>query len=560
MKIMLFLFLLAALVVGCNSGTKKMESELAAMIDSLEMKVMPVEEAANLSYFNATLSGLAADYDRASQLNLQLSMIYADKGTFDRLKLIRDSEKVMDPLLRRQLDILYNTFLSKQMDEQKLEGIIRSEMELEERFSTYRTVVDGKKLTDNEVEGVLKNSVNNAELEKVWVASKQIGDSIASSVIRLIKLRNEAARDLGFDNYHQMSLQLSEQDPEQIEQLFDELDLLTRDAFASVKNTMDSILSLRYHIRPQDLMPWHYQNRYFQEAPAIYRVNLDDYYVQKDVVQLARDYYSGIGLNVAPILEKSDLYEREGKYQHAYCTSIDRAGDVRIVCNVKNDAYWMNTMLHELGHGVYDTGIDPALPFFLRTYAHTFTTEAIANFFGRLSSNPFWIESNAGITAEEAANIQTEVEKNLQLEQLIFSRWSQVMFRFEKSMYENPDQDLNMLWWDLVSQYQFIRMPEGRDHADWASKIHIATVPCYYHNYLLGELLASQLLSYIESNVLSPSDESTASLSGNDAIGNYLKENVFAPGASYGWNEMISRATGEELTAKYYAEDFLGND
>lgn len=33
--------------------------------------------------------------------------------------------------------------------------------------------------------------------------------------------------------------------------------------------------------------------------------------------------------------------------------------------------------------------------------------------------------------------------KPFRLQQLVFSRWAQVMYRFEKGMYENPDQDLN---------------------------------------------------------------------------------------------------------------------
>ena len=45
---------------------------------------------------------------------------------------------------------------------------------------------------------------------------------------------------------------------------------------------------------------------------------------------------------------------------------------------------------------------------------------------------------------------------------LVFSRWCQVMFRFEKALYDNPDQDLNTLWWDLVERYQMVHRPEGR--------------------------------------------------------------------------------------------------
>jgi peptidyl-dipeptidase A len=304
-------------------------------------------------------------------------------------------------------------------------------------------------------------------------------------------------------------------------------------------------------------MPWHYQNRFFQEAPAIYDISLDSYYATKDVVQLARDFYAGIGLDVTAILGKSDLYEKEGKYQHAFCTHIDRSGDVRIVCNIRNNEQWMGTTLHELGHGVYDKNIDMQLPYYLRTPAHTFTTEAIAMIFGRLSTNPYWLRENAGLSAEEAERIKQDVKNNLRLQQLVFSRWSQVMFRFEKSMYANPDQDLNKLWWDLAEKYQLLKRPEGRNNADWASKIHIASYPCYYHNYQLGELLASQLQVYINTHILRVGEYDIVSLSKNPEIGNYLMKNIFRPGAKFQWNDMIKRATGEELTAKYYAGEFL---
>ncbi len=91
------------------------------------------------------------------------------------------------------------------------------------------------------------------------------------------------------------------------------------------------------------------------------------------------------------ILAKSDLYEKPGKNQHAFSTDIDRSGDVRTLDNIRPDSYWMNTILHELGHGVYSYYNDLTLPFTLRDAAHTFTTEAIANMFGRLATDPQWM-------------------------------------------------------------------------------------------------------------------------------------------------------------------------
>jgi len=147
--------------------------------------------------------------------------------------------------------------------------------------------------------------------------------------------------------------------------------------------------------------------------------------------------------------------------------------------------------------------------------------------------------------------------KSLRLEQLIFSRWVQVVYRFEKSMYENPDQDLNKLWWDLVEKYQMLKRPEGRNQPDWVTKIHIALYPAYYHNYMLGELLASQFHSYITANILKSDDLKNQSYAGNKEVGKYLNDKVFQAAAKNYWNEMIEKSTGEKLTAKYYAKQFV---
>jgi peptidyl-dipeptidase A len=208
--------------------------------------------------------------------------------------------------------------------------------------------------------------------------------------------------------------------------------------------------------------------------------------------------------------------------------------------------------LHELGHGVYSYYNDRTLPFTLRDAAHTFTTEAIAEFFGRLAKDPQWMLSMGIIDKRESDLISSDCQKSLRLQMLVFSRWAQVMYRFEKAMYENPDQNLNDLWWKMVEKYQMVTKPEGRNMPDWATKIHIALYPCYYHNYLLGELMASQLHYYITANITKGQ-----SMAGNKAVGDYLREKIFIPGARYYWNDMIEKATGEKLTAKYYAKQFV---
>jgi peptidyl-dipeptidase A len=418
-------------------------------------------------------------------------------------------------------------------------------------------MLGGKQVTDNEIEDILTKSKDSKILKEAYLASKEVGKLVAKDVIALVKKRNAIAKELGFKNYHDMSLRLSEQDPEEIESLFNELDSLIKGVFIKEKSNMDDILAKEYKIKKEELMPWHYQNRFFQEAPKIYNLDLDTYYKDKNIEQITASYYKSIGLPIDDILKKSDLYERKGKYQHAYCIDIEKVKDVRVVCNIKPNFSWMGTMLHEFGHASYDKYIDLNLPWDLQSAAHIFTTEAIAMMFGRLASNAQWMQDMLKISDKEKNKIKENGFKSLRLQQLVFSRWAQVMFRFEKSMYENPDQDLNKLWWDLVEKYQMIKKPEGRNEPDWASKIHIASSPCYYHNYQLGELLASQLNHYITFNILKAKDVNNQSFANRKEVGEYLKTKVFAPGMRYRWDIMIEKATGEKLTPKYYAEQFV---
>lgn len=535
-----------------------MEQEYEKLIADYEALMKPAYKDMSLQYFIAATNSTPENWELYAQKEMLVNKILSDKQLFERIKKIKESNLIQDPIKRRRIEVIYLTFLGKQVDTAKLNQITKLQSEIENKYSTFRAEYRGKKLSDNEVEEILKTSTNNKELQEVWEAQKKIGRVVASDIIKLVKMRNEIARELGFKNYHEMSLKLSEQDPAEIEKLFDELDNLTRNAFATEKSKMDEILAKRYNIKKEELMPWHYQNRFFQEAPKIYDVDLDQYYKNKDIVQLAKDYYSSIGLPIDDIVARSDLFERENKNQHAFCINIDRdAKDIRVLCNIKPNARWMETMLHENGHALYEKYLDDKLPWDLKTPAHIFTTEAIAMLFGRFATNPQWMVDMLKISAEDAKKIQEPARNTLRLQQIVFSRWSQVMFRFEKSLYENPDQDLNKLWWDLVEKYQMLKKPAGRNEPDWATKIHIATSPCYYHNYLLGELLASQLQNYIITNIIKGKLGQDYSFVNNKEVGKYLIDKVFSVGAKYQWNEMIEKATGEKLTPKYYAKQFL---
>ncbi len=533
-----------------------MEKEFYQFVNSFENKVVELSKELALSNFNATISGKAEDYQKTAELELKLKKIFSDKNDFEKLKKFKNSEEITDEVNKREIEVLFNAYSEYQIDKKLLEETVSCSSKIEQKFSTYRAEINGEKLTDNEIDKILETSKDSTVLEETWKASKQIGSLVSNDVIELVNLRNKAAKDLGYENYHTMSLKLNELDPKFLDNLFDKLDEQTSSKFFELKNDIDEYLSKHYGIEKSKLMPWHYQDKFFQQGPSIYNLDLDKYFENQNIEELTEKYFSGIGLEIKDMLAKSDLYEKEGKYQHAYCTQIDKEGDVRVLCNIKPNYKWMGTMLHEFGHAVYDKYVSQKLPWSLREHAHIFTTEAIAMLFGRFASNPHWMQGMLGISDEEKNVIKENSFKTLQLEQIIFSRWVQVIYRFEKAMFENPNQDLNSLWWNLVEKYQGLKKPEGRNEPDWAAKIHIALYPVYYQNYMLGELLASQLYFYIKEKVLKDQSDEEKAFIGEKKAGEYLINLFFSYGAIFKWDKLIKTSTGEKLNPEYWIKQF----
>ncbi|MER3467205.1 MAG: peptidase M3, partial [Thermoflexus sp.] len=335
---------------------------LEAFIESHTRQVEPLIVAQSEAYWRFTTTGRKEDEEEYARLTAALRKVYADRQAFARLRRLMEATGLLQdgiftpnpqvpPLLARQARVLYDDFRGLQIDLDLIDATTELEKEVEGLFNTFRATLRGRAVTDNQIRQILRTSNDLALRREAWEASKQIGAAVAERLRRLVDLRNRGARQVGFDNFYTMSLALAEQDEGDLFRLLEELDRLTRPLFAAYKAELDAQLARRFRIDLADLRPWHYSDPFFQEVPET-GDGVARFFEGRDPVALARAFYTAIGLEIEDILARSDLYEREGKQQHAYCIHIDRRGDVRILANLQPDAYWAETMLHELGHAV----------------------------------------------------------------------------------------------------------------------------------------------------------------------------------------------------------------
>lgn len=529
-------------------------------IIELEEKLQIKYNASAKAYYKAAISGKKQDYDSLANAEKEYTSILSDSDIFNDLikfnEIIDCSEISISKETKRALELILTEFKINQTDEKVLQKITSLENKITQKLNNYRVILDGKSYSDNEVEEILSNSTDSKLLENVWRGHKKVGKIIVDDLLELVGLRNQIARDSGFVNYHEMSLKISELDPNQMDILFDKIEKSTLNGFKELKSEIDDKLSKNLKIGVNELMPWHYQDRYFQQAPKIYEYDLDCIYETIDIEEITNIFFKSHGLSIDDIANKSSLYEKKGKNQHAFMINIDRKkSDIRVLCNLKANAYWMNTNLHEFGHASYEKYINRDLHWSLIKPAHIFITEAIAMMYGRFATNPNWMKNNLHLDENTFGVVKEIAPKITKSEQLVFSRWALVMYNFEKQLYQNPEQNLNELWWTLVERYQLLNRPEKHisdgDNPDWASKYHFIGAPCYYHNYLLGELFASQLYEYIRKNITD-----YEGFDNNVEVGEFLKEKVFCKGALLNWKELILFCTDEELNPEYYFNEF----
>ena len=528
-----------------------------AVIERHEREIRPLEKAVALAWWEANTTGKDEAFAKKEEAQNRLDAALAEKPRFRELEEAAATlgpSAPVDPLLRRQIAILRLQYLEKQVDPELLRKMTAKSNAVEKTFNVYRARVNGVEMTDSQVRKILKESKDAAERKAVWEGQKGVAPLVEGDLRELVKLRNEAARQLGFKDYHVLMLHLSEQKQEDVLRVFDELEALTREPFREVKAEIDASLAAAHGVAPADLRPWHYHDPFFQEAPAIYKESFDAVYKDVDILKLCRDFYAGIGLPIDRVLERSDLHERPGKSPHAFCTDIDREGDVRVLANIVPNEYWMGTMLHELGHAVYSSvNIPPRVPYVLRGESHILTTEGMAMLFEKFSKSASWLE-RMGARVPDPKPLEVTGLRMRRNQLLIFAAWCQVMFRFEAAMYADPERDLSDLWWGLVERYQKVRRPEGRKAPDYASKIHVVSAPAYYHNYLLGQLFASQLHHAICREVLR-TEPAGALYNGKKEVGRFLDDRVFDPGRTLSWNDLTKHATGEELNPRAFAAD-----
>jgi len=529
-----------------RGGWKREGESLAA---ALEKAAAAAERKANIAQWEAWTTGSAGAFARYEEQSLAYRRVFSsprDLRSVERLLAVAD--RSAKPLLVRRLEVLRLQLAEHAVDRGILAEITRRETALEEAFGAFRGQAGGGARTSNELLEVLQSSSQRSQRREAWEALKTLGPAVQADLLALMALRNRLAVKAGFPDYWHLRLTLTEISPAWLMRVMGAAASGSADAYARVKAEIDAGVARHLGIRTTSLEPWDYGDAFFQEVPPFLLPAEVTRVAASDPVPAATRYFGDLGFDVTGILGRSSLYEGPGKNPHAFCTDIDRRGDVRVLANLKNTLAWHSTLLHELGHAVYSLHVDRSLPWALRNEAHSITTEGIALFFDAVASTGAYLARYVGLPPRSVRKLAPALGRARRMSRLVFLRWCQVMVRFEKAAYANVGADLDRTWWKLVERYQGVTRPKGRRAPDWATKMHIIMAPVIYQNYLLGTGFAAQLRAVLRADGMPGFGDTEGDFSGRPAVSDLLVQRVFRPGKVLDWQALVRAATGRAFS------------
>lgn len=565
---------------GCtgNNDQKNGNNEAQAFIDQYTTEYVRLYTASSEAQWKANTEikeGDSTNTLAAQKADEAMAAFTGSKENIEQAKKFLSEKEQLDPKQQKQLAlILYYAANNPQTIADVVKQRIKAENEQTQKLYGFQYMLNGKKISTNDLDDILKKETNLNKRKAAWNASKEVGPKLKDGLVTLRDLRNKTVKALGYNDFFTYQVSDYNMTTDEMMQTMDRLMDELRPLYRELHTWMRYELAQKYGTKevPDYLPAYWLPNRWGQDwspAVSVKGLNLDSVLGTKSaswIVKEGEKLYTSIGFQELPqtFWEKSSLYPYPAdsnvkKNNHASAWHMDLNHDVRSLMSVEPNAEWWETANHELGHIYYYlTYTNPDVPPLLRGGANRAYHEAIGTMMGLAAMQQPYLVGRGLI----AANTPTDSIQSLLKEALnsvVFMFFScGTMSNFEKALYVDnlPADQFNSKWWELAKKYQGIEPGESRDEAycDAATKTHINDDPAQYYDYALSYVILYQLHNYIAKNVLHQDPRAT-NYYGQKGIGDFLKK-IMYPGASKDWREVLKESTGDELNAKAMLEYF----
>lgn len=572
--ILAFSMLLSACGTNSSSDNSAIQKEVQTFLDGYNKDYQKYLTASSEGQWilnthivegDSTASKAAAKADEA------YAAFTGSKEVIEKTQNYLKEKAKLTPLQARQLEVILFTagnnpatagdVVKKRIDAQNKQT---------EAMYGYKFMLNGKEVTPNDIDKILRESKDVKAREAAWTSAKAIGGTLKEGLVNLRDLRNASVKPLGYNDFFAYQAAEYGMSTEELRKVTHGMMEDTWALYRELHTWARYELAKQYGVAEKDIpdyLPAHWlSNRWGQDWTSMVEVKgLDiDPYLKKQgpewIVKKGEEFYQSIGFGPLPatFYEKSSLYPvapNAGykKNTHASAWHIDYDKDVRSLMSIEPNTEWWGTVLHELGHiYYYQTYSNPDVPIVLRTGANRAYHEAMGSMMGLASLQKPFLAGLGMVDAKTPTN-DTLMMLREALDYIVHIPWgSGVMTEFEYQIYAKnlPKDQYNKVWWDLAKKYQGIVPPteRGEQFCDAATKTHINDDAAQYYDYSMSNVLLFQFHDHIARNILKQDPHAT-NYWGNKGVGEFLQK-LMHPGASVDWREHLKANLGSDFSAK----------
>ena len=461
------------------------------------------------TYINTDTNWLVA---HANAENTDLAVRLAKEAArFDHVKL--------DDVTRRKLYLLKQELTlpasSRPGASQELSDI---RARLNSAYSTAKFTYNGKSLTLDDMEDILRTSRDPNETRALWegwrvVSSPQMKDDYT----KLVALANEGSRELGYADTGALWRSWYDMPPDAFAAKTDALWHQVQPLYNKLHCYVRAKLNAKYGSAVQpatgpiradltgNMWGQDWGNIYDIVQPAGPGLGYDltaslaaHGYDAVKMVHVADNWYQSIGLAPEPTTfwERSQITRPRDREVicHASAWDVDAKDDIRLKACITVTADDFYTVHHELGHNMYQRAYKDQ-PYLFQGGANDGFHEAIGDFAGLNALTPDYLKRLGLIETVPGPQSDLPYLLKMALDKIAILPFALIVDKWRWGVFSGAitPEHYNDAWWDLVAKYQGLIPPGPRpaNAFDPGAKFHVANnTP--YTRYFLADIYEFQ--------------------------------------------------------------------
>lgn len=428
--------------------------------------------------------------------------------------------KVEDPVLKRRLFIWKNGLLEGKVNHHP--EVMEVTRQLSDAMVTYKYQVAGEPSDLGTIKQILRTSPDATLRKDAWYARFAISESLAPRLLTLFQLRNDLAKEAGYNTMTDLILEMDGLTLADVRKMLTELTVASDPVYKTILREGQEQLGIE-QVEPWDLM-------YLLETmggvdPALFP--------KTNIAPKLKSWASDHGCNLESL--GIEMVCTDIPYNGLCMTLADQ--EIKILSNPSDGHGSYRTMFHELGHALHSA--------YNRQDARSFHqdsgpfTEGMAELIAYVTRHADWL-TRMGLKANEVQQIQ----KRLIAPVFHYLRERTAYALAEYLIYEDLTKDPDTILMEMEHEVLGITR-----HATprWAASAWYINYPIYWQNYVLADMVASQIHHRL--------DEQFGGLHGQpEALAEVIRI-YFAPGSSVDWQEKLLHHTGSKLCADALVKD-----